>query len=105
MSDGTIVDSYTAATKVVIGQAGGTATNIIVRTVSGGTSGEAKTVVGGGSAGNITVEGGKQTVVGGGGTGNSGGSAVQKVEGNNSGTTGNATNNGPAENKVETQSP
>lgn len=66
MSDGSIVESYTAGSNVVIGKSSGTASNIVVNTVSGGTTGTANVVVGNtsGSA-NTVVVGGKSVVTSG----------------------------------------
>ncbi|MCR4277875.1 MAG: hypothetical protein NUV85_02550 [Candidatus Berkelbacteria bacterium] len=64
MSDGQVVESYSAASNVVIGQADGVAGNIVVNTVSGGTGSEKKVVAGGsGGTGTVVVEGGKKNVV------------------------------------------
>jgi len=62
MSDGSIVESYTAGSNVVIGKSSGTASNIVVNTVSGGTSGTANVVVGSGGASGVTVVGGKAEI-------------------------------------------
>lgn len=66
MSDGTVVESYTSGGNVVIGKSSGTASNIVVNTVAGGTSGTANTVVGNssGSAGTVVI-GGKSVVTSG----------------------------------------
>lgn len=63
MSDGSVVESYSAGGNVVVGQSSGTASNIVVNTVAGGTSGTANVVVGdsGGSA-NTVIVGGKSVV-------------------------------------------
>jgi hypothetical protein len=78
MSDGTTVDSYTAGS-VVVGEASGTATNVIVNTVTGGTGNQANVVVGGntGSA-SVKVEGGLPTVVGNSNT-NSGTTVIEQT--------------------------
>ncbi len=61
-SDGTIIESYQAATRVVVGQSTGVASNIVVNTVSGGTGTSANVVVGNSGNGGVTVVGGKQVV-------------------------------------------
>lgn len=64
-SDGTTIDSYQTATRVVIGQSTGVASNVVVNTVNGSTGTSANVVVGnGGDGGNggVTVVGGKQVV-------------------------------------------
>lgn len=66
MSDGSIVESYTAGGNVVVGQSSGTASNIIVNTVAGGTSSTANVVVGSGSgSANTVIVGGKSVVTSG----------------------------------------
>lgn len=61
MSDGSVVESYTAGSNVVIGQSSGTSSNVVVKTVAGGgtAGGEANVVVGdgSGSAGKVIVGG------------------------------------------------
>ncbi|MCL5410281.1 MAG: hypothetical protein M1324_00285 [Patescibacteria group bacterium] len=60
MSDGLVVESYSAGGNVVVGQSSGTASNIVVNTVAGGTSGTANVVVGnGGNSANTVIVGGK----------------------------------------------
>jgi hypothetical protein len=61
-SDGTTIDSYQAATKVVIGQGTGVASNVVVNTVNGSTGTAANVVVGESGNGGVTVVGGKQVV-------------------------------------------
>ena len=61
-SDGTVIDSYQAATRVVIGQSTGVSGNIVVNTVNGGTGTSANVVVGDGGNSGVTVVGGKQVV-------------------------------------------
>lgn len=66
MSDGTTVDSYTVAGKVVVGGSIGVASNIVVKTTNGGTGTSAQTVVGNGTGtsgtANVKVVGGKPGV-------------------------------------------
>lgn len=63
MSDGTVIDSYTAGGNVVIGKNSGTASNIVVNTVSGGTSSTANIMTGNSSGtSGVTVVGGKSVV-------------------------------------------
>lgn len=63
MSDGSIVESYTSGSNVVIGQSTGVSSNVIVNTVEGGASSSAQHVVGesGGTPG-VVVEGGNPGV-------------------------------------------
>lgn len=63
-SDGSVIESYTSGGNVVIGKSSGVSSNIVVNTVSGGTSGAANVVVGnsGGSANTVVVDGGKSVV-------------------------------------------
>lgn len=63
-SDGSVIESYTSGGNVVIGKSSGVSSNIVVNTVSGGTSGAANVVVGnsGGSANTVVVGGGKSVV-------------------------------------------
>lgn len=80
MSDGTVAESYTTAGRVVIGQSGQTTTNIIVNSVSGGTTGTQRVIQGDGNStgtGGVKIEGGLPGVVGG-----SSGTGGVKVEGN-----------------------
>ncbi len=72
-SDGTVVESYTSGSQVVIGQSTGVSSNVIVNTVAGGTSSSAQNVVGGTSgASNVIIEGGSPGISG--STGSSSGS-------------------------------
>jgi len=86
MSDGTVVDSYTAGGNVVIGQSLKTASNIVVNTVSDGTSNTANVVVGNGSGSASTVIVGGKSVVTAGDANNSTGTVVGNGQGQ-SGTT------------------
>lgn len=61
-SDGTIIESYQAATRVVIGQSVGLSSNVVVNTVNGGTGTATNVVVGKDGNGGVTVVGGKQVV-------------------------------------------
>lgn len=61
-SDGTTIESYQAATRVVIGQSTGVASNIVVNTVNGGTGTTANVVVGSGGNGGVTIVGGKKVI-------------------------------------------
>jgi len=93
MSDGTIIESYTAGGNVVIGKSSGTASNIVVNTVAGGTNNQANVIVGntGGTSANTVVVGGK--------------SVVNSGDVSNSVNTGNTVNNSTAGQKVETTAP
>jgi len=90
MSDGTTVESYTAGGTVVVGKSSGTASNIVVNTVAGGTSGTANVVVGNstGTAGTVVVGGGRSVVTSG--------------DTINSTSTGNTVNNSTAGQTVQT---
>ena len=61
-SDGSIIESYQAATRVVIGQSTGVASNIVVNTVNGTTGTTANVVVGTSGNSSVTVVGGKHVV-------------------------------------------
>lgn len=62
-SDGSVIESYTSGSNVVVGKSTGTATNIVVNTVDGGTSSAANVVAGSGSGtSGVTVVGGKSVV-------------------------------------------
>jgi len=61
-SDGTVIESYQASTRVVVGQSTGVASNIVVNTVNGGNGTSANVIVGSGGNSGVTVVGGRQVV-------------------------------------------